>query len=280
MLNDETQSIKSALLNDDRQHFNNGDLNRPVSSAIGKPTNNSMKQMLRNNISSTSFRRYRSSSRRNVISNESNISECASTPSFPLFRRFYLMRNSIKRKRNRNSSNNIPNSFTVASSEKLYPSPRIRACHALTTIFITLISACLLILMIFVDMAYLNDVDSYSMNYVVNSTTVKNIPPICRRHPKVCVMKGLVITVFICITVSLCYTILALYTRARRHSRLLERKTDELEKEKSLTEKLLHEILPPCVAKDLINGRKAPAEYYESVTVYFSDIVGFTIIAR
>ena len=60
----------------------------------------------------------------------------------------------------------------------------------------------------------------------------------------------------------------------------LERKTDELEKEKCLTQKLLHQILPPCVAKDLINGRKAPAEYYDSVTVYFSDIVGFTNIAR
>ncbi len=78
----------------------------------------------------------------------------------------------------------------------------------------------------------------------------------------------------------LCYCILTLYIRARRHSRLLVRKTDELEKEKCLTQKLLHEILPPCVAKDLINGRKAPAEYFDSVTVYFSDIVGFTSIAR
>ncbi|CAF1658568.1 unnamed protein product [Adineta ricciae] len=85
--------------------------------------------------------------------------------------------------------------------------------------------------------------------------------------------------VFISIAVLLCYMILTLYTRARRHTHLLERKTDELEKEKCLTQKLLHEILPPCVAKDLINGRQAPAVYYDSVTVYFSDIVGFTQIA-
>lgn len=93
-------------------------------------------------------------------------------------------------------------------------------------------------------------------------------------------MKGLVIIVFTSIAAILCYSVLTLYTRAKRHSRLLERKTQELEKEKCLTQKLLHQILPPCVAKELINGRKAPAEYFDSVTVYFSDIVGFTAIAR
>ncbi|CAF1555730.1 unnamed protein product, partial [Didymodactylos carnosus] len=54
--------------------------------------------------------------------------------------------------------------------------------------------------------------------------------------------------------------------------------TNELQKEKRLTEKLLHQILPPTVAKQLVNGKKAPAEYYDCVTIYFSDIVGFTSI--
>lgn len=130
--------------------------------------------------------------------------------------------------------------------------------------------------MICLDMAYLNDTLSYEINHkwsVTNNT-------LCFYYPKVCVMKGVVISIYIMITIILCYSILQLYFGARRHSRLLEHKTNELEKEKCLTEKLLHQILPPCVAKDLINGRKAPAEYYESVTVYFSDIVGFTTIAR
>jgi hypothetical protein len=189
------------------------------------------------------------------------------------------MHSSLTRKRPRELPDNI-NESDASTSEKFYPSPRIETAHVLTTIGITLASACLLIFMIFLDLTYLDDAIPISMNQQIITSNIKNNTSLCFRHPKVCVMKSLVIIVFISITVVLCYTILTLYTRARRHSRLLERKTDELEKEKSLTEKLLHEILPPCVAKDLINGRKAPAEYYESVTVYFSDIVGFTIISR
>jgi hypothetical protein len=190
------------------------------------------------------------------------------------------MRNSSNNKRSRGLPNNNNDSDALASTEKFYPPPRIKASHVLTTIFITLVSAFLLIFMIFLDLAYLDDAILNPINQQTITSNTKNNTTLCFRHPKVCVMKGLVIIVFIGTTVTLCYAILTLYSRARRHSRLLERKTDELEKEKCLTEKLLHEILPPCVAKDLINGRKAPAEYYESVTVYFSDIVGFTNIAR
>jgi hypothetical protein len=214
------------------------------------------------------------------MNNKSGNSQNSIAPSFPLFRRFYLMHSSLTRKRTRDLPNNINESDGLASTEKPYRSPRIKISHVLTTILITLASGCLLIFMIFLDLAYLNDAIPQSMNQQLITTNIEHDISLCFRYPKVCVMKGLVIIVFIGITVILCYTILTLYTRARRHSRLLERKTDELEKEKCLTEKLLHEILPPCVAKDLINGRKAPAEYYESVTVYFSDIVGFTIIAR
>lgn len=42
---------------------------------------------------------------------------------------------------------------------------------------------------------------------------------------------------------------------------------------------LLFQMLPPSVATQLKQTQKVPAEYYEEVTVYFSDIVGFTEIA-
>jgi len=280
MANDDSQSISCALLSDYSQNLNNDTINQSTLSSTTEPTTNNTKWTLRNSISSASLRRYRSSFRRSLMNNRSVNSQCPPPPSFPLFRRFYLMHSSSTRKQPRGLSNNTNESDALAASEKLYSSLRIETSHILTTIVITLASACLLIFMIFLDLTYLNDAIPTPINQQMIKSNNNNNMTLCFRYPKVCVMKGLVIIVFIGITVTLCYTILTLYTRARRHTRLLERKTDELEKEKCLTEKLLHEILPPCVAKDLINGRKAPAEYYESVTVYFSDIVGFTIIAR
>jgi len=281
MANDDSQSISCALLSDDSQQLNNDTINQSISSSSStKPTTSSVKWTFRNTISSASLRRYRSPFRRGAMKTSSVNSQYPTPTSFPLFRRFYLMRNSFARKRQRDLPNNINGSDVLASSGKIYSSPRIEVSHVFTSIFIILLSACLLIFMILLDLLYLDDAIPKSFNQQMTTSNIKTNTTLCLRHPKVCVMKGLVIIVFCCITITLCYIILTLYTRARRHTRVLERKTDELEKEKCLTEKLLHEILPPCVAKDLINGRKAPAEYYESVTVYFSDIVGFTIIAR
>ena len=191
------------------------------------------------------------------------------------------MRSSFARKRQRDTSESGGEADALASSEKSYPSPPIEFSRVVSSLLIILVSGCLLIWMVLLDMLYLDDAIPNDLEPKRASPQTSNSSmALCFRHPKVCVMKGLVIIVFLGATVVLCYIVLTLYTRAWRHTRVLERKTDELEKEKCLTEKLLHEILPPCVAKDLVNGRKAPAEYYESVTVYFSDIVGFTVIAR
>ena len=59
----------------------------------------------------------------------------------------------------------------------------------------------------------------------------------------------------------------------------LATKTEELTVKKREAEALLYEILPRSVADGLKEGRRVPGEYYENVTVYFSDIVGFTDIA-
>ncbi|WP_424361916.1 adenylate/guanylate cyclase domain-containing protein [Methylocystis parvus] len=57
---------------------------------------------------------------------------------------------------------------------------------------------------------------------------------------------------------------------------LTERTMVELDSERQRSEKLLHNILPAAIAERLRGGEEMIAEVFPEVTVFFSDIVGFT----
>ncbi|XP_072015891.1 retinal guanylyl cyclase 1-like [Amphiura filiformis] len=68
-------------------------------------------------------------------------------------------------------------------------------------------------------------------------------------------------------------------TRKIQHfSANLEMKTRELEEERERSDRLLHQMLPPTIALELKSSGTVNAEFYQEVTIFFSDVVNFTLM--
>ncbi|XP_070555016.1 speract receptor-like [Ptychodera flava] len=57
---------------------------------------------------------------------------------------------------------------------------------------------------------------------------------------------------------------------------LIEERTDDVKREKKKIDSLLNRMLPPSISRQLMKGVQVEPEVYETATLFFSDIVGFT----
>jgi len=60
---------------------------------------------------------------------------------------------------------------------------------------------------------------------------------------------------------------------------VIRERTEALDEERRRNESLLLQLLPRSVAECLKNGKPVEAEHYSAVTIYFSDIAGFTALS-
>ncbi|ESP02582.1 hypothetical protein LOTGIDRAFT_138137 [Lottia gigantea] len=66
---------------------------------------------------------------------------------------------------------------------------------------------------------------------------------------------------------------------ANNLEKMVDEKTLELNEEKKRSEELLYQILPRSVAERLKRGLRVEPEAFDCITIYFSDICGFTTIS-
>ncbi|XP_059154830.1 retinal guanylyl cyclase 1-like [Physella acuta] len=87
------------------------------------------------------------------------------------------------------------------------------------------------------------------------------------------------VCVFVLLAPIIVISVRILLLDIQKYANSLSEQSKELNQERKRAESLLYQMLPEQVAKQLKENNTVPAESYEDVTIFFSDVVGFTTIA-
>ena len=106
----------------------------------------------------------------------------------------------------------------------------------------------------------------------------KELSTIVENSERALILQSILLVLVIAGTQVMCFAVARLTSSIQSFARRLSVRTKQLDEEKDRAVTLLYQMFPKSVAEQLKRGKIVRAEHFESVTVFFSDIVNFTSI--
>jgi len=86
----------------------------------------------------------------------------------------------------------------------------------------------------------------------------------------------------LCVGVSIWYLhrLRRMLNRTAEFAKSIQQRSHSIAQEKQRSESVLHEMLPPSTARQLLGGMEVAPEFFSQVTIHFSNVVGFDELSK